>query len=95
VGIRKRAAVAVSGLVFGGAVALTVGAATPASAGDHHRGAQVVRVFNKNFNFSRSNSFQAQREHQRQFDFDRNFRFDRDFQNNRDFRFDRDGERGR
>jgi hypothetical protein len=78
--IRQGAAVAVSSLVFGGAVALTVGTATPASAGDHHRSGQAVHIYNKNFNFSRSDSEQAQREHQRQ------FRFDRDF----DFRQERD-----
>jgi hypothetical protein len=71
----KHAAVVMSTLVFGGLTALTVGAATPASAGDHHRGSQRVSVYNKNFNFSRSDSQQAQREHQRQFDFDRDFRF--------------------
>jgi hypothetical protein len=80
-GIRKRAAVAVSGLVFGGAVALTVAAATPASAGDHHRSHQRISVFNKNFNFSRSDSEQAQREHQRQNHFNHENRFD-------NFRFD-------
>jgi hypothetical protein len=62
-GIRRRTAVVVSGLVFAGAAAVTVGAATPASA-DHHRSKdfQSVRVFNKNFNFSRSHSLQAQRQ---------------------------------
>ncbi|MGH3392610.1 MAG: hypothetical protein ACRDOO_27395 [Actinomadura sp.] len=69
-GIRKGAAVAVSGLVLGGAAVLTVGAATPAGAGDHHRGHQSVRIANKNFNFSRSDSQQAQREHQNQRRFD-------------------------
>jgi uncharacterized membrane protein YgcG len=61
-GIRKRAAVAVSGLIFAGAAAVTVGVSTPANAGDHHRGLQSVRIYNKNFNFSRSNSQQAQRQ---------------------------------
>jgi hypothetical protein len=70
--------VAVSGLVLGGAVALTVGAATPASAGDSHRSGQAIRIYNKNFNFSRSDSEQAQREHQRQSQFDRDFRFDQE-----------------
>jgi hypothetical protein len=74
-GIRKGAAVAVSSLVFGGAVALTVGAATPASAGDSHRGHSVVSIYNKNFNFSRSDSEQAQREHQRQHHFNHDFDF--------------------
>ena len=60
-GIRKRAAVAVSGLIFAGAAAVTVGVSTPANAGDHHRSGQAVRIFNKNFNFSRSNSAQAPR----------------------------------
>ncbi|MGH3392609.1 MAG: hypothetical protein ACRDOO_27390 [Actinomadura sp.] len=70
----KRAAVVMSSLVFGGMAALTVGAAVPASAGDHHRGHQKVSIYNKNFNFSRSDSQQAQREHQRQSDFDNEFR---------------------
>ena len=77
-GIRKCAALAVSSLILGGAAALTVGAATPASAGDSHRSGQAIRIYNKNFNFSRSDSEQAQRNRQRNFQFDRDFRFDRE-----------------
>jgi hypothetical protein len=80
-GMRKGAAVVVSGLVLGGTVALTLGAATPASAGDRHRSHQAVHIYNKNFNFSRSDSLQAQhaRQHQNRFDHDFDF-----FRHNRD-----------
>jgi hypothetical protein len=83
--IPKRTALAMSGLVFTGMAALTVVAATPASAdwrGHHSRNAQSVHIFNKNFNFSRSDNEQFQHENQRQ------------HHNNNDFRFDRFERRG-
>jgi hypothetical protein len=87
--IPKRTAIGVSGLVFAGAAALGVAAATPASAWgccDSSHNVSGVRVYNKNFNFSRSNSEQAQRTRQRQFGFHHDFNNFRDNNNNFDIR---------
>jgi hypothetical protein len=122
-GIPKHMAVAMSGLVFAGAAALTAGAVTPANAeaisiaphtvfgggggGPAPRPRVAVRrvvmraparvccgvnrsaehqrahVFNRNFNFSRSDSEQAEEQRQHHFNSDRDFRqfhqnFDKD-----------------
>jgi hypothetical protein len=73
--ISKRTAMGVTGLAFAGVAALGVGAAIPAGANvccgnSHSRDSSSVSLYNKNFNFSRSDDEQAQRTHQRQFDFD-------------------------
>jgi hypothetical protein len=85
--IPTRTALGVSGLVFAGATVLGVSAAGPAGAntccgGGHHRSASSASVFNKNFNFSRSDSEEAQRTHQRQFGFDHRNNVDEHQNNN-------------